>query len=121
MSNGASTIKVIPTNFTSQSTTATKNSSATGLPPYADEVGLIFNITSGSAAAITIKLQHSCDGGTTWIDLAGASINSLTSAGSAIAFASTPNSGLVRISLSTLTTPSSLVCDAQIIYSRKYS
>lgn len=119
MANGASSIRVKPTNFESASVAATKTSSAIGLPPYADDVGLIFNVISGSAAAITIKLQHSGDGGTTWVDLAGASINTLISAGTAMAFASTPNTGLVRINLSTLTTPSSLVAEAYIIYGRR--
>lgn len=120
MANGASSIKIIPTNFVSAATTTTKTSQAFGLPPFADEIGIVFNITSGSAAAITIKLQHSGDGGTTWVDLAGASITSLIAAGTAMAFATTPNTGLVRVNLSTLTTPSSLICNAAIIYSRKY-
>ncbi|MCK9370528.1 hypothetical protein M0R04_11510 [Candidatus Dojkabacteria bacterium] len=120
MSNGASAIRFQPKNFETAATAATKDSSAFGLPPNADEVGLLFNIVSGSAAAITIKLQHSGDDGTTWVDLAGASITSLISAGTAMAFASTPNTGLVRISMSTLTTPSSLVCNASVIYGRRY-
>lgn len=121
MSNGASSIRFQPKNFESAATAATKTSSSFGLPVFADEVGIMFNITSGSAAAITVKLQHSGDNGVTWVDLAGASITSLISAGTAIAFASTPNTGMLRINLSTLTTPSSLICDASVIYGRKYS
>ena len=119
MANGASSIKLIPTKFQSGSITATGTSAAHGLPPDSDEVGIVFNIVSGSAAAITIKLQHSGDGGITWVDLAGASINSLIAAGTAMSFATTPNTGLLRINLSTLTTPASLVGEAQIIYGRK--
>jgi len=104
MANGSSAIQIRPFGDT-KTVTATSQSNTVGLPPHADEVGLITIVTAGKASALTVKLQQNIGGN--WVDLTGATGNSVTDANSAtpaeINFASKANSGNLRINISTAT------------------
>lgn len=103
MANGSASIQV--DGFSSSTLTTTTTSKEVGLPDNADEVGLMTIVTGGKASALTVKLQQRL--GTKWVDVTGATGNSVTDANASttaeINFASKPNSGIVRINASTVT------------------
>lgn len=104
MANGASTIHIRPFGDT-KTVTATATSNTVGMPPQADEVGLMTAVTAGMASALTVKLQQSLNGN--WVDLTGASgtaaLDANSSAPAEINFATKPNSGNLRINISAVT------------------
>jgi len=114
MANGASSTFVI--GHDGESISATGSSVEFSLESNADEIGIITNIDSGTVAALTVNLQQKI--GDTWANVAGA--QTTNTSGGAIAFATAPSSGKYRITLATVTTPSSLVLTTKLVYGKKH-
>lgn len=114
MANGASAMKVIA--HDNATITGTGSSLEFSLPAEADEVGIVTNIDSGTVAALTVNIQQKV--GDTWVNLAGA--QTTNTSGGAVAFATTPNVGKLRVTLATVTTPSSLKITTKVVYGKRH-
>ena len=115
MANGASTRYIALAEGETVAGTGVVGNPQSTIPAYADEIGIITNIDSGTVAALTVNLQQKV--GDTWVNVAGAQTTNTT--GGAVAFATTPVAGLLRVNAATVTTPSSLVVSIKVVYGRK--
>ena len=105
MANGASPIHIKAWGDSYKTVTATVQSQDFGLAPNSDDVGILTRIHAGSASALTAKLQQNLGG--TWVDLTGATGNTVLDSNAAasaeINFASKANSGVLRVNISAVT------------------
>jgi len=105
MANGSAPIQIKAWGESYKTVTAAINSQDHGMPPWADDVGIMTRIHQGMASALTVKLQHKL--GDSWIDVTGATGNTVVSADATtnaeVNFATKPNSGVLRVSVSTAT------------------
>jgi hypothetical protein len=115
MANGASTNYIILADGVSVSATGVVGVAQHSLEAHADEIGIIVQIDSGTVSALTLNLQHKVGG--TWTNVAGA--QTTATSGGAVAFATTPIAGQIRINAATVTTPSSLVVTVKLCYGKK--
>lgn len=86
------------------------------IPPDADEIALVVKIESGTVAALTVKLEQEIEG--TWAQIG--SVQTTNTSGGAISIAAVATTGKVRVNATTVTTPSSLVISAHVIYNKKF-
>lgn len=105
MANGSCSIHIKPWGDSYKTVTAAVTSQDHGMAPWADEIGIMTRIHQGMASALTVKLQHKL--GDSWVDVTGATGNTVVSADAStnaeVNFATKPNSGTLRVNISTAT------------------